>query len=391
MMFWSRLKARQIAIGVSAALSATIAVAVCPPWMYQSSMNIASFEAAEQSFSALLQSMDTLYQLKLRNYSGQTKTAIKVLTAQKALSTTQINNATLEANKAVANSMAAIDAQSRANAAVKEYGSTTGQGVAPCGVYAKRTQIAVQESEIDNKTTNAVRNEVLAGPGRYGVAKSAERVMLEEQREKFCTAAQQAAGFCSSAKTLQQGAGANLNGGHLFEPTVEGEVLHDAKLAFVNNLVGLPPDPVSKESANTPAAADYVLDKARYDSLASPAITTIKDIQMRYSAVKTEHGGGALSVMHGYEGEVKRYFGDSPEYKTWMTAIGLQEPRGLLIEALKQKALDLALMERIYQQYEKMEANVAILVSMETKKTHGNEVKSAQKKAAVAAAKSQIK
>ena len=68
--------------------------------------------------------------------------------------------------------------------------------------------------------------------------------------------------------------------------------------------------------------------------------------------------------MH-FRNEVKRYSGNTAEYDSWARVMAAQNERGALVELLKIKALDLAIQEKQYRQYESMEAQLASLVSLE--------------------------
>jgi hypothetical protein len=63
--------------------------------------------------------------------------------------------------------------------------------------------------------------------------------------------------------------------------------------------------------------------------------------------------------------EVKRYSGNSDDYTAWTKSLASQNERGVLVEVLKVKSLDLAQKARIYKQYETIEAQLASLTAMQ--------------------------
>ena len=159
--------------------------------------------------------------------------------------------------------------------------------------------------------------------------------------------------------------GADLTVATLFEPAMEGETLYEAKVGFVNNIAGLPDGPVPASAGKSSAAEDYALSKARKDALVSPALSSLKAIQLDYSGVEGKETGSDLPLAVHFRNEVKRYSGNTAEYDSWARVMAAQNERGALVELLKIKALDLAIQEKQYRQYESMEAQLASLVSLE--------------------------
>ena len=100
----------------------------------------------------------------------------------------------------------------------------------------------------------------------------------------------------------------------------------------------------------------------------SPALASFKELQIEYSGIESSHSGSDIPMAVRVDREVKRYLGNTPEYQSWTKTMAGQNSRGLLVEMLKVKALDLVLLERQYRQYERMEANLATMVAGEMRK-----------------------
>jgi hypothetical protein len=101
----------------------------------------------------------------------------------------------------------------------------------------------------------------------------------------------------------------------------------------------------------------------------SPALNSLKEIQLYYSGVETAAGGKDTPLSVKFKQEVRRYAGDSESYDEWSKVLVFQNERGLMVETLKIAALELALQEREYRQYERMEALLAALVAQEVNAT----------------------
>jgi hypothetical protein len=229
--------------------------------------------------------------------------------------------------------------------------------------------------------------EVTAAPGKYADPLAAISQRAKEHRENFCTQDQAKAGMCSSASPL---AGANINVATLFAPMMESDAAYKAKVSFVDNLAGLPDAPVPEAAAKTPAAQAYMLAKARKDAIMSPALASMKAVQLDYTGISDAHTGADIPISQRFDAEVGRYLGNNAEYDKWSAVLTAQNTRGLLVEMLKVKALDLAILEKQYRQYERMEANLAAIVAAELRNKSA-QVKFAADQAAAQAAKTQIK
>lgn len=96
-------------------------------------------------------------------------------------------------------------------------------------------------------------------------------------------------------------------------------------------------------------AATYQLAKIQKDAVRSSALASLTQIRLETtSGGHGEHGDGDLPLSMQYATEVKRYAGNTPEYKRWSSVMAAQNDRGVMVELLKIKALDLTLQERQY-------------------------------------------
>jgi len=378
---------RRALVAATAAMSSTLAYAFfCPP-QYQENWVQPAFESATEALDGAIEAVDAALSAELEMYSQRINAAVAVLTKQKAVAANQVSDAQRVTAQMTADSLNALAQSERVKHARFDFGGEFGQGFQPCQVYAGRNIIANRDADLDEERRQRMLTEVVAAPGRYADADQGMAALVQDHQSYFCTADQVAAGMCKNVGSMP---GASVKASTLFEPVMETDPLYKAKIAFVNNIVGLPDQPVPQAAANSPAAAAYANAKAQKDALMSPALASFKAVQLDYSGVTTPHSGQDVPLAARLDKEVARYLGNSPDYDAWTKVMAGQNTRGLLVEMLKIKALDLHLMEREYRQYERMEANLATLVAGETRKL-SERTAAAADQAATQGAKAQIK
>lgn len=359
------LRQRKIVMGVTIALTSTVSFACfCPP-QYVESFVQPMFQTSTVALNQAIKAVDLALSTEMQMYSVRLNSAVAILTKQKALATNQIADANRASAQMTAQAMNVLSQTERVKDATFTFGGEFGQGYSPCVVFSTRALIANRDAEMGEERRNRIMSEVVAGPGRYADTNQAFLALAKDHRDNFCTPDQVTSGMCAAPGTL---AGASLKVSTLFEPVMEADPLYKAKIAFVNNVVGLPDAPVPQAAANTPAAASYVLAKAQKDALMSPALASFKEIQLDYTGLDTAHTGSDIPMAARMSREVARYLGNTPEYEAWTKVMVGQNSRGLMVEMLKVKALDLVLLEKQYRQYERMEANLATVVAGEMRR-----------------------
>ena len=350
----------KVSFAASLALTSTLAWAYCPP-QYQETVVAPAFSAATQTLNTAISTMDASLSAILETESQRLTSAVAVMTKQKALAANVIAEGGRNATQMTATGLKILAQTQRVKQARFEYGGEFGQGYSPCQVYATRTLISSRDADMTSEVRQRVKSEILAAPGVYADPISAQKALVKN-RQPFCTQDQADSGMCKSAGSMP---GADLTVSTLFEPAMEGDTLYDAKVAFVNNVAGLPDGPVPQSAGKSSAAEAYALAKARKDALVSPALATLKTIQLDYSGVQGAETGSDLPLAVHFRKEVKRYSGNTADYDAWSRVMSAQNERGAMVELLKIKALDLAIQEKQYRQYESMEAQLASLVSLE--------------------------
>lgn len=369
--------------GISVGLCSTLAWAYCPP-QYQETVVEPAFTTATQTLNAAISAVDASLSTLLETESQRLTSALAVMTKQKALAANTIAESGRNTAQQTATALNVMAQTERVKQARFDYGGEFGQGFSPCKVYATRTLMSNRDADMTTEVRQRIKSEVVAAPGVYAPPIAAQSAMVKA-RQPFCTQDQADSGLCKTVGTMP---GADLSVATLFEPAMEGEPLYQAKVAFVNNIAGVPDGPVPESAGKSAAAADYQLSKARKDALVSPALAALKEIQLDYSGVSGTETGSDLPLAQHFRNEVKRYSGNSAEYDSWAKVMSAQNERGALVELLKIKALDLTLQEKQYRQYEKMEGQLASLIALQVTAS-GAEEQTAQ--AASNAAKQNVK
>lgn len=355
---------RRTAVGFAGITVAASAYAFCPP-QYQETWVYPAFAWSATTITGTIAAMDAALSAQLWYQSERLISGIAILTKQKAVAANQISDGLRNTNQTIAVGLNALSQAERVKKARFDYGGDFGQGYSPCYVYQERLGISRSESDLSGAAAASLRSEVQAAPGRFANPVNAQKEMQTQHAQMFCTQDQASSGLCSAAGTLP---GASLNVATLFKPSATEEDLSVAKTAFINNMAGLPDGEVPKGGGTAEVAASYQLAKIQKDAVRSPALASLKQIQLETSSGGDgDHGAGDLPLSMQYENQVKRYAGNSAEYQKWSSIMGAQNERGVLVELLKIKALDLSMQERQYRQFERMEAQLASAVAAKLK------------------------
>ena len=355
---------RRVVVGFTGLSVAVSAYAWCPP-QYQEAWVYPAFAWSASTITGTITALDLALSAQLWFQSERLISAVAILTKQKAVAANQISDGLRNTNQNIAVSLNALAQAERVKKARFEYGGDFGQGYSPCYVFQGRLGISRAESDLNGMTAAALRTEVQAAPGRFANPVNAQKEMLEQHNALFCTKDQADSGLCSAPGSL---AGASLNVATLFKPTAGEEDLTKAKVAFINNMAGLPDGEVPQGGSGSEVAASYQQAKIQKDAVRSSALASLKQIQLETTSGQDgEHSHGDLPLSKQYENEIKRYAGNTPEYQNWSRVMAAQNDRGAMVELLKIKALDLSLQERQYRQWERMEAQLASAVAAKLK------------------------
>lgn len=310
----------------------------------------AAMTTVSTTFEGQMTAMDAAIATAIETQAQLVNSSIRVWTKQKSVSANEValNDVTNSQKK-----MAALQAQMQVERRLEtiENKGSYGQGYKTCTVLSDReTTDVIVKNGIQTRPYLA-SSTVIAATGSYSDSYTAFEDMNSTHKAKYCTDAQADAGYCSA--TDKQGW--NLMTSTLFTPTVQGSDVYEAQNSLINNMVGMPDDPIPKELVGAPNASNYIILKQRKDAIISPAIYSLKAIQSEFLGAKGAENKASISPVDAINKEVKRYLGSGTEYQEWNKVLVSASERGVLKEVLQVQALDLYLLARQYHANEREE------------------------------------
>lgn len=370
------------------------------------------FAATNANIMSALVGMDVAVNVAAKAESDAVTAAIFVLSNQKSLATTQINQALKNNTQIQANAIQAINQAQRYQEAIRDYGPT-GVGYDVCKVSIERGSVTETTKDTEAAIADMVSSEITARAGRYANRSESMASRLALHNKYYCTDGQAKSGMCQAKGDR---GGKSLAAATLFQPADYLSSEYNDKSAFINNMVGLPDDPIPRSQATTQAGQSYADLKRRKDAIKSVAMVSLKAIQADWSSVPktdthvepTASAAAALSasvktekeqlakdapntdvknaktaenlnpppattaelknqsLMEQVKHDVNRYLGGGKEYEDWSKTLVGQEEKGILTEVLKVKALRLYMQVQQYKQLQRMEAMLAANVAATT-------------------------
>lgn len=277
--------------------------------------------------------------------------ALAVTTKQTSISSDKEVETDISVKKAVATAAADASTYKAMFNTIMDYNAATGQGVDPCGNLRRAQTVATAIGEANNDMREKVLREVDNAPGSFIVDSTAVGSMLAKR--------------VSDAKAkYTEGAlaGRDVDVPSFFTTanTTSGE--NQAKSTLLNYMYGVPYPAPNKETMASPTGKAFLEAKRSEDGFRSVSQASFKTIQSW-----TESRGTASnpqpSVLDAITQKVAAYSGGD-NYDAWEQALASQSDRGLLVEYAKMAATELYLLHTEYQQFERIEANVAALLAM---------------------------
>ena len=295
--------------------------------------------------------------------------ALKVQTKQISVSADKEAANMSQVMQALSTTVIAQESAIQVQKVMEDFGASTGQGFDPCGEQVKSRAVAAGYADSTN-VVNMVRG-VEAAPGVYKSRGTALAARVSEHRTNFCTADERSAGLCT---TVGANAGASLTFSTMLQTARVGDMADRAKNAFVNHIFGLPDQPLDASQANTPEGLAFVRDKMMRDGIRSISMTSLKAVQAMNTSAAASSGSTAdndghvadQSFLDAVKTKVDQYAGGA-NYKQWEVSLTTQSERGLLVNLAKMSAFKLYMTAVEYDQYERMEANLAGLLAIENR------------------------
>lgn len=297
---------------------------------------------------------------------------IKVATKQVQNSTEKYANATIASEKAMAHVQQELGDRALIDQVVVNFMS---QGFNPCVQSAATKQLAAAEASTRASVADRMATEVDAIGGHYASRATTLRARERMHESLFCTQEEVDAGMCSSVGKIP---GGDSNAALIFNVDQSADMVA-AKNAVINNIVGLPDDPLSSAAASTPQGQAYLLEKKQKDAFLGFAAYSLKSIQ-----TETEQYTPALDARIG------QFFG-TPQAADWAKDQASESQRGIMVDLVKIQGLQLKLHERKIRRNLRIEANLAALLEEENQRINGAMTTAAAERAASLSAVGSVK
>lgn len=314
------------------------------------------YERVRLIFNAQMVAMDSAVSTSVQVQNDRIRSSLKVLTKQMSVSSQMIGenmvkNAQTEVSLEQANAMKERILETNEN-----YG-TAGNGHKVCTVLAEREATVAANSQSKLNISKNVGETVYAAPGSFSNSQKAMQE-INLAHADYCTQAEADSGYCSKSDK----AGWDVQASTLFIPTTPKADVYTAQNGLINNMVGLPDEPLDKSLSGSPLASNYLVLKQRKDTIISPAINSLKSIQNEYAATDGTDNL-AISPIQAEQEQVQRYLGNTDEYQKWNQTLTSSSEHGVMKEILQVQALDLHLQAKKYHQNEREELLLAGLVA----------------------------
>lgn len=374
-----------------------------------------------QAVKRQLDAMDLALNTAINTQAKLISEAITIWTAQKGVNAQQQSTAIKNNTQVETQALQEITRNARMKKALRDYGNQS-MGYKPCETSKDRAVLVINTKTTQESVPQMIKREVTAAPGVYSPKIQAMATRLALHDKMYCTSSQAMSGLCSKESPR---AGKSLMAETLFTPSGVNTQEYQDKSAFINNMVGLPDDPIPKSAAVTVEGQSYADLKRRKDAIKSTAINSLKSIQAQWSVMADEEhhsedgssssnkvplatekqqlaandaqkpkntaasatalGASVTSsstagaivkkdttpqpMMIQLKREVDRYLGGGSEYAEWSKTLAGQEEKGVLTEILRVKALRLYMQAEQYKQLSRMEAMLAANVAAQTENT----------------------
>lgn len=290
--------------------------------------------------------------------------AIAVATSQEALSASVVADGTREAASQLVNAVRAQRTSDQTAKAYLAFNPATGQGYDPCGTMAKNKTLAQAFVSLADQARAQLKS-LDIGPGRVfstEAGATASMARLKDHQQKFCTPEEAKAGLCTASKLP----GGDLNAALLFESASPDSLKAQARQAYIQNVVGEPiVVPKTVKQAGAAVREPLMVSVARQSAMMSIPAYSLSMIDAA-NTQSPEYGGKSPNEVLALR--VNQYFGGA-EAKEWSGSMARQSSRGLLVEHAKMAGLQAWVRQRQYEQGERIEANLAALLVMATKRS----------------------
>ncbi len=287
--------------------------------------------------------------------------AVAVATKQEALNA---NNVGEGMQKSAQVFVTAVKSQHQAEdiaGTAINYAPDTGQGFQPCQTMQRNKSLSLAFDEAEQKTGSEIENMESDNKPGFMVQSKAEAMgqRLKNHYKKFCTEAEATQGLCSKSNL----AGADVNAAYLFQPSIKNSDEDKARQAYIQHIIGEPDEQITGNVNQNIQAKAKFLEKINKDALISIPSYSLQAIRLANLKQKDYQEYSPNQLL---KARINQYFGGQ-EADKWAGQLARQTERGLLTEALKMHGLETWMHQRQYQQNQRLEANLAALLIIDSK------------------------
>lgn len=296
---------------------------------------------------------------------------IKVLTEQVNTSAQNSDSTNMQAEQAAAAFQTDLATKEVVDKIVQDFQS---QGYNPCAQATATKAMAAAEASATAAVPERVATEIQGGGGKYADLGTVLKHREQQHEALFCTQAEVNAGLCSSLGAVP---GGDSNASLLFSSDASPNMVA-AKNATINNIIGLPDQPLPAGAAKTADGQAYILAKKQKDAfLAFPAYS-LKAIQ-----TDSEDFDSFMSERVG------QYFG-TPAATQWAQDQASESERGVVVDMVKIEGLLLKLHERTLKESLRAEADQAADLALDNDTINGRKTQAAESAAIAANARAKV-
>jgi hypothetical protein len=341
--------------GIGIASAALMPSGIAEGWTLTAitALSTASISAISAFGSAFSTSMQTNFERMI--------SAIAVATKQEAISSNQIGEGLQKSSQVL---VTAIKSQKQAEDVTTttfDYSPATGQGFEPCQTNQRNHTLNLAFSNTDKNLAQEIATTDMDNRPGF-VVESVNTSMgkrLEKHYKMFCTDSEAKQGLCSSSKL----SGADVNAAFLFEASTRDSDKDIARQAYIQHILGKPDAPIIGDNKHSAQAKAQFSQKIQKDALLSVPLYSLQAIRMSNLQQGDYHNYSPNQLL---KSRVNQYFGGE-EANRWAANLATQTQRGLLVETLKVHGLEVWLHQRQYQQNQRIEANLATLILLDSR------------------------
>lgn len=316
--------------------------------------------AQEAAIISKVQQQQNLYVKNLMTNTDRIVEAIRVATAQEAISATQIGRADRDTKQLMVGAIQADAAAGQMQKAVLDFGPATGQGYAACVVLAENTRMGQVMSTVDSQAAVKVLESDNSPSSAMPDAGAAFKDRLSVHNKTFCTDAEGERDVCDPVSPEMQGA--DSNAATLFVSAPMGSDMSVAKQAVRQNILGAPSLGIPSRSASTASGQAYlyaVNHKTALSAFPAYSLAYLESMSEIREDIK-DADGNPMSPNDMLFNTVARYYGGK-DSEAWAASMISQQPRGLLVELAKMEGLGSWMDYQEYLSLQRMEGNLAAM------------------------------